>query len=213
MPEAQRSLTDPGSPGAFSGASPRWTRSYAWIRRIEGGWLNHPEDPGGATYAGVSLRAVVRLDANADGILDFDLDGDGDVDADDIRALWRADVAGDPAAAARIEQFYLDGYWFASRASELPWPLCLYHFDAAVHHGPAAAGLLLQRAAGAKQDGIVGPRTVALARSAAPYRVRQALTERLVLLHRILAKRGVTFARGWFSRVVELEAEGLREVA
>lgn len=192
--------------------APAWPLIYAWIRRIEGGWADHPRDPGGVTYAGISLRAVVGLDADRDGRLDFDLDQDGDVDRDDMVALWRADRAGDPAAATKIEGFYRDRYAAPVRASELPWPLSLYVVDAAVHHGPGPAALILQRALGVTTDGVIGPQTLRAAANAQPVRVQLMLAHRLLLLHRILVKRGETFALGWFRRVVDLEETGLRGV-
>lgn len=202
--------------------NPPWPRCLAWLRRVEGGFIDHPADPGGATYAGVSLRAVVGLDMDGDGKLDFDLDRDGDVDADDIRALQRQPDL--------IERFYRERYWYPSKASEMPWPLNLYVFDAAVHHGPEAAVGLLQRALGVTFDGKPGPVTLAAARKATPLHGRRMLAERQVLFARIRARatyvelhrRGQQaaspqafadafaadpFLRGWMRRVTDLQAE------
>lgn len=175
-----------------------WPRALAWIRAIEGGFSNHRQDPGSATYAGVSLRAVVKLDRNADGILDFDLDGDGDVDADDIRML-----AANPGVVA---DFYYAEYFEKIGAAVCPWPMAIRAFDAAVHHGVAAATLLIQRASGIKADGIMGPATRAAMKISEPQLLRFDL-ERLDLLHRISARRGDPFFRGWAKRVLMLQRE------
>ncbi|MCB1366762.1 MAG: peptidoglycan-binding protein, partial [Rhodobacteraceae bacterium] len=59
----------------------------------EGGYVNDPNDPGGATNYGVTIHTMRRLG--------LDLDGDGDVDAADVRALPRA-----RAVAIFIEHYY-----------------------------------------------------------------------------------------------------------
>lgn len=62
--------------------------AFPVILRHEGGFVNHPNDPGGATNYGISLRWLKSIgDFDGDGILDGDLDNDGDVDVDDIRLL------------------------------------------------------------------------------------------------------------------------------
>lgn len=60
---------------------------------------------------------------------------------------------------AAAEIFRRD-YWAPIRGDELPWPVALLTFDQAVHDGPQDAARTLQRAIGAKADGIIGPRTL-----------------------------------------------------
>ncbi len=48
----------------------------------EGGYVDHKNDPGGATNYGISLRFVKQSTG-----IDLDVDGDGDIDADDIKAM------------------------------------------------------------------------------------------------------------------------------
>lgn len=182
--------------------STAWSRAFAWIRRAEGGYVDHPQDPGGATYAGISLRAVVALDRNRDGALDFDLDHDGDVDADDIRMLR--------SNPDLVEGHYREAYWYPSKASEMPWPLALFHFDAAVHSGVQGATLLLQRGLGDLQpDGLPGPRTLKAAKASSPWTMRRVLAERADFLSRLSQRRSNTFLRGWLQRLFDLHAEGL----
>ena len=176
-----------------------WPRALAWIRSIEGGYSDHPQDPGGATYAGVSLRAVVGLDRDGDGVLDFDLDGDGDVDEADIRALeFRPE---------KVSDFYHRQYFEPIGAAVCPWPMAIRAFDAAVHHGLAGATLLIQRAARIKADGINGPATRAAMKVVDPHALLRFDHERLDLMHRISVRRGDTFFRGWAKRVLMLQRE------
>jgi lysozyme family protein len=209
-------------------ASRAWRRAEEFRREVEGGLVIDPHDPGGATYAGVSLRAVERLDDDGDGALDFDLDGDGHVDADDIRELARRCQAGSKAAEALVEGFYSARYWNLGRVTrggasltcdDLPWPLSLLAYDAAVHHGPGAAVLLLQRSLGLRQaDGAFGPATVAAANAAHRATAYVMLAKRNVLLTdicRCWERAGKAqpwrFFEGWLVRTAKLGAAAALE--
>lgn len=177
----------------------------------EGGLVDHPKDPGGITYKGVSLRAVVGL-RDASGRLEFDLDSDDDVDADDILALQRAVEAGD---SKLLERFYLNSYWDATQCDEFPWPISLNLFDAAVNHGPRGGIVMLQRALGTTPDGKIGPATIKAAKRPDPHipaLVRRFLVERSWLYYQLSVKRGPDFYKGWMKRLFDLQAEGLRRV-
>ncbi len=58
-------------------------------------------------------------------------------------------------------EIYRSDYWSRARCSELPAPIAIAHFDAAVHHGVARAGKIMQATVGAHADGDVGLRTLA----------------------------------------------------
>src|SRR5512139_3582688 len=126
------------------------------VLELEGGFVNNPRDPGGPTFAGISLKAVVGLKLE-NGQLEYDLDGDGDVDVDDILELKRRYESGDHSL---VENFFRERYWKLALCAALPFPLCVAHFDAAVNHGPAVAIMQLQKALRVDADGIVGPVTI-----------------------------------------------------
>ena len=124
---------------------------YGWaikvVLRHEGGFVDHPDDPGGMTYKGISLRFLRQ-----NGV---DIDGDGDVDADDIRALIDD--------GQMIEQIYFDYFWTPNRLDELQSELLAVKiFDMAVNMGSRQAWKLVQRALKSRVtiDGIVGPQTL-----------------------------------------------------
>lgn len=127
------------------------------IVRREGGFVNDPDDPGGATKHGVTLATLKRLG--------IDVDGDRDVDVADVKALT-------PDRAASI---YVRHYFRDPGLDRLPEPLQASVFDMQVNAGTNAVRILqrLMAAFGLplKDDGVVGPvtaRTVGRAMTKAP---------------------------------------------
>lgn len=123
----------------------------------EGGFVDDPVDPGGATNHGISLRfarANGELDADGDGWPDLDVDFDGDIDADDIRKLT-ADQAVD---------VYHEAFWKPGGYDAYPGGSGIKAFDLAVNMGPRQAHKIVQRAMRAcgqtvVDDGVIGPRS------------------------------------------------------
>jgi lysozyme family protein len=118
----------------------------------EGGYVNDPDDPGGATNYGVTIHTMRRLG--------MDLDGDGRVDAGDVRDLSR-DQAVD---------IFLEHYFSRPRIASLPAALQPSVFDMYVNAG-ANAVRILQRLLGemgepTAVDGVIGPKTIAAAKAA-----------------------------------------------
>ena len=118
----------------------------------EGGYVNDPDDPGGATNYGVTIHTMRALG--------LDIDGDGDVDTDDVRALPRA----------RAVDIFIDNYFRRARIDTLPEALQASVFDMQVNSG-ANAVRILQRLLGrmghrVSVDGRIGPKTAAAARAA-----------------------------------------------
>ncbi|MFN3277613.1 MAG: holin-associated N-acetylmuramidase [Paracoccus hibiscisoli] len=119
----------------------------------EGGYVNDPDDPGGATNYGVTIGTMRALG--------MDLTRDGRIDAADVRALTRA----------QAEQIFVEHYFRKPRLAELPGPLQASVFDMYVNAG-ANAVKILQRLVTrmgfrATDDGVVGPRTIAAVTDAA----------------------------------------------
>ena len=119
----------------------------------EGGFVNDPDDPGGATKHGVTIHTMRRLG--------LDLTGDGRVGVDDVRALSRAQAT----------DIFVEHYFVAPGISRLPNALQASVFDMYVNAGGNAAKilqrLLRQMGFGIAVDGAIGPQTVSAAQDAA----------------------------------------------
>jgi len=104
-------------------------------------------------------------------------------------------------------EIYHRDYWLPARCDELPEQVAIAHFDCAVNCGVQAAARILQRALNVKDDGDIGPVTLAAVRAADPARlVERMLLERVAYYSDIALRRSQlrTFLAGWLSRTVTL---------
>lgn len=168
----------------------RFDRSLRALLRHEGGYVDHPRDPGGATNLGITLGTAKAYR--------LDLDGDGDVDKDDVRLLT-------PKAAAPV---YRQGYWLKAACDRLPAGVDYMIFDLAVNSGTDRAKRYLQRAAGVAEDGQIGPKTLAAVAKLNPARLVERLSEIREAFYRSLPTFE-TFGKGWMRRLNEVEAKAL----
>jgi lysozyme family protein len=140
----------------------------------EGGYVNHPQDPGGETNWGITV-AVARENG--------------------YQGLMREL----PVSVAKA--IYRKRYWDAVRAEELPAELRYPMFDAAVNSGPGQAIRWLQRALGVADDGKLGPITLAAA-AQAPNLAGKLLGQRLEFMTNL--STWPAFGKGWARRIAAL---------
>lgn len=123
------------------------------ILASEGGFVNDPDDPGGATNFGVTIHTMRRLG--------LDLDGDGDVDVDDVRILPRSKAA----------EIFERHYFHAAGISRLPEILQPSVYDMNVNAGSNAIKILQRVLSDLGEDlaadGVIGPHTAGAAQRVA----------------------------------------------
>ena len=184
MSNDRPSTSSEPAPDAIRGQ--RFAAALAVVLRHEGGFVHHPLDPGGATNLGIT-RATLAAHRGRP------------VSVAAVRALTEAEAG----------EIYRRRYWAAVKADALPAGLDLAVFDLAVNSGPGRAARLLQRVLDVREDGVIGPETLAAATARDPAATVRALTEeRLRFLQRL--KTWKTFGRGWRRRVEDVGAESLR---
>jgi lysozyme family protein len=168
--------------------STAFSESLPFVLRWEGGYVNHPNDPGGATNKGVTQKVY-----------------DG----------WRA-RQGQPARDVRqiedgeVGAIYENDYWLPPRCDVLQRQLDLVHFDTAVNMGVGRAVKLLQASLGCGVDGAFGPATrkavesCDLGTAVSGYcQAREDFYRRLAAQKPKLA----VFLKGWLNRLNALRAE------
>ena len=160
-------------------------RCLAEVLKHEGGWADHPKDPGGATMKGVTIGTFAQFKGRK-------------VSKDELRAISDAD----------LRAIYRRKYWDVVRGDDLPSGLDFVAFDAAVNSGPARGARWLQQGLGVNPDGKIGPETLAFARAAnVRLTIANAIQARLTFL-RSLRTWG-TFGKGWQRRVDDVKAKAL----
>lgn len=152
----------------------------------EGGYVNHPADPGGATNRGVTQRVY-------DGYRD---------------RLGRKRQSVRSITVAEVADIYKRQYWDAIRADDLPSGVDYCTFDAAVHSGSSQSAKWLQRAVGVTADGQVGEATLEATRKANAASVINSSCDRRLSMLRGLKTWG-TFGKGWSSRVADVRKVSL----
>jgi len=142
----------------------------------EGGYADHPLDPGRKTNFGIT-ESVAREEG------------------------YKGDMRQLPLDLAK--RIYKTRFWDKVRADELPPSIRYAVFDAAVNSGVRQSILWLQRAAGVSDDGVIGPKTLTAvhALNADALRMR-ILAQRLRFLTNL--NTFGTFGRGWTRRVCDL---------
>ncbi|HEY7821399.1 MAG TPA: glycosyl hydrolase 108 family protein, partial [Acidimicrobiia bacterium] len=103
----------------------------------EGGYVNHPRDPGGATNLGVTHKTLAAHLGRP-------------VSKQDVRNLTQGDV----------EPIYRRGYWLPVKGENLPHGVDLAVFDFGVNSGPSRSAKYLQGVVGVAKDGKIGPKTL-----------------------------------------------------
>ena len=164
-------------------------KCLAMLLKHEGGFVNHPQDPGGMTNLGVTKKVYEAWVGR-------------EVTEQEMRDLTAEDVA----------PIYKANYWDAVKGDELPAGVDWACFDWCVNSGRKRPSKALQRAVGATPDGAIGPATLAKVEEASPKSIvlgihddRQAFYENLRTFD--------TFGKGWTRRNKETLEQAIEMMA
>jgi lysozyme family protein len=166
-------------------------RSLSAVLAHEGGYVDHPKDPGGATNMGITHKTLA---------LWRKVTPYWDLPKSEIKALKRSEAAA----------IYRANYWDKIKGDDLPSGLDYAVMDYAVNSGPGRAAKALQRLVGAAEDGQIGPDTLRKVAAVHPDNLAS-----LIIAYcdgRMTFLKGLptfgTFGKGWTSRVT-----GVRKLA
>ena len=153
------------------------------VLEVEGGYVDHPKDPGGATNMGITRKTLSEWRGAT-------------VSKEDVRGLTREEAA----------KIYRARYWDAVRGDELPPAVAFLMMDVAVNSGPTRAVKTVQKALsalgqGLRIDGKIGPKTLAAINAAPIDRLIDEFVVRRGIFYATRELFGV-FGLGWARRLV-----------
>lgn len=167
---------------------PNFDRCLSLVLKSEGGFVNDPRDPGGATNKGITLANFRRYVKRGGTVAD-------------LKAISDADIA----------KVYRKHYWNAVSGDELPSGVDYAVFDFAVNSGPTRAAKFLQRVLAVPVDGKIGSVTLdAAKRLQGSFVIIQLCNARMAFLRRL--STFATFGKGWTRRVDSVKADALAMV-
>jgi lysozyme family protein len=167
--------------------------AFDHVMQSEGGYVNDPHDAGGETNLGVTKGSWSNYLGRpiADG---------------EMKALTK-DV---------VKPFYKKMYWDKMHCDVLPNGLDYAAFDFAVNAGVGQASKFIQRTVGAKDDGSIGPATLAMVEKADPRMLLLGFTNQKVNFYRGLVEKNATqekFLKGWLARATDVETKAMTMLA
>jgi len=158
-----------------------WETAFQMVLKHEGGFVNHPKDPGGMTNLGVTKKVWEEFVGR-------------EVDEREMRALT-------PDA---VKPLYKKNYWDKIKGDQLPSGVDYAAYDLAVNSGVGRAAKYLQQIAGVPADGVIGPKSLEAINACPAGEMVDALCDmRLDFLKRLPTWN--TFGKGWERRVVEVK--------
>jgi lysozyme family protein len=158
-----------------------WDNAFKMMLESEGGYVNHPSDPGGMTNLGVTKRVWeewVGRESNEK----------------EMRSLTPEMVA----------PLYKRKFWDACHCDLLPSGVDYLVFDFAVNAGSGRSAKILQTAVGVPADGGIGPITLAAVKAQDPTELVQKFSDAKEDFYRSL-NTFETFGKGWLNRVAAVK--------
>ena len=160
-----------------------WNNAFKLMLKSEGGFVNHPSDPGGMTNLGVTKATWENWVGR-------------ESDEAEMRGL----------TPEKVEPLYKKKYFDAVRGDELPMGLDYLMFDFAVNAGAGRAIKTLQTAVGVTPDGGFGPMTMAAVQAVDPNELIERFSQAKEDFYRSLTTFA-TFGKGWLNRVADVKVK------
>jgi lysozyme family protein len=154
--------------------------SVELVLKSEGGFVNDPQDHGGATNFGVTLKAWSEYVNREVGVQEIK----------DLTPLM-------------VKPFYKRKYWNPAGCETLPKGVDYAVFDFAVNSGVKRAIITLQKAIGADADGVLGSVTQALVKQFDPLELLDKFSEEKKKFYQGLNQP--RFEKGWLNRVATVQ--------
>jgi lysozyme family protein len=164
-------------------------KALAAVLHHEGGFVNHPADPGGMTNLGCTKKVWEEWVGRP-------------VTEAEMRALKPSDVG--PLYKAR--------YWDKVRGDDLPAGVDYAVFDCAINSGTGRAAKFLQEIVGATADGAIGPGTLRAVAAVPPAEIVEKFNARRLSFLQALPT-WATFGKGWGRRVNDVASVSTSMVA
>lgn len=153
---------------------------------FEGGYVNHPNDPGGETNKGITKAVydAYRINKNLP-----------------IQSV--KDITDN-----EIKEIYFENYWMKASCDKIPGKLAILHFDTSVNCGIKQASRFLQKSIGCITDGFIGPKTIETLKNIKDTNgltdiINKYMQERLKFYNTIAEKnlKLKVFLEGWNNRI------------
>jgi len=169
-------------------AAANYQKCLDMILHHEGGYVNHPKDPGGETNLGVTKRVYEDFGGTKD-----------------MKDLTVEDVA----------PIYEKNYWGRMKCDSIPSGLDLCVFDFGVNAGTGRSAKFLQTMIGTTADGGIGPNTLSklsdyIDENGIEEAIKNFQSERQGYYESLSTFE--TFGKGWTRRVEETTDAALKMV-
>ena len=150
------------------------------VLKYEGGYVDHPKDPGGPTNKGITQAVYDSWQKSQN------------LPTQSVRNISDATVAA----------IYKQQYWDRIRGDDLPAGVDFAVFDYAVNSGVSRAAKTLQAVVGVTQDGVIGPATIQATKT---YVAMTVTNKRLAFMQSLSIWS--TFGKGWAARIADVKAQ------
>ena len=159
----------------------------AFIIQQEGGFVDNPADPGGATNMGITQHYL-----------------------DNARKVWpNLPVSVTDLTFSQVASLYESDEWVTIHGDQLPPVIGLLVMDEAVNGGPGTAAKLLQEALGITADGVIGAATIAAAAASRAPQLALEYAARRAVFYAKLEDNEAMFELGWMRRLLTVYTRAL----